>query len=160
MKKLIIAFVVMFVFLVATNALIQAEGNQIHACYKKYPGILRIVSDPGQCRTGEIPLTWNKTEPQRDREYSITREEFEALVERVKDLERIASRCNQNSDCISNEYCAKGAEDCEGTGSCIPKPGVCSDVWDPVCGCDGRTYGNACTAVARGVSVKHAGECI
>jgi hypothetical protein len=160
MKKIILALVVVAAFLVVTNALIQAEENQIHACYKKYPGILRIVSDPGQCRTGEIPLTWNKTEPPGDREYDITREEFGALVKRVEDLEMIVSRCNQNSDCISSDYCAKNEGDCESTGSCIPKPGVCLDVWIPVCGCDGNTYGNACEAAARGVSVRHAGACI
>lgn len=38
-------------------------------------------------------------------------------------------------------------------------PCVCPDVYDPVCGVDGKTYPNACTARCSGVEIAHTGEC-
>lgn len=32
-------------------------------------------------------------------------------------------------------------------------------VYDPVCACDGKTYGNACSAGSAGWSVSSKGEC-
>jgi hypothetical protein len=36
---------------------------------------------------------------------------------------------------------------------------ICTEQYEPVCGCDGRTYGNACHAQREGVRVAHQGEC-
>jgi hypothetical protein len=48
---------------------------------------------------------------------------------------------------------------CDFFGVCTPIPQGCPDVWDPVCGCDGTTYGNECEADAAGVSIDHRGPC-
>ena len=64
--------------------------------------------------------------------------------------------------CGENEYCEYAGDSCgtadEG-GTCVERPTVCTREFDPVCGCDGNTHSNACTANAAGVAVQHEGEC-
>jgi hypothetical protein len=36
---------------------------------------------------------------------------------------------------------------------------ICTKQYDPVCGCDGKTYGNACEAECEGIKKFTKGEC-
>jgi hypothetical protein len=66
--------------------------------------------------------------------------------------------CVDNSDCIENGYCFKEAcADIRGT--CEVRSEICTDEYDPVCGCNFITYSNACYAAGNGVSVAYTGEC-
>jgi hypothetical protein len=67
--------------------------------------------------------------------------------------------CASNDECDPGSFCARPEGDCDGIGECATRPDACLAIFDPVCGCDGATYGNACEAAALGVSVAHAGEC-
>lgn len=67
--------------------------------------------------------------------------------------------CTSNLECDASEYCAKATGDCTGTGSCQARPISCSGVYNPVCGCNSKTYANGCKAAAVGVAVKQLGAC-
>jgi cysteine-rich repeat protein len=67
--------------------------------------------------------------------------------------------CKENSQCGDAEYCAKPPGRCDGEGICQPRFLPCPAIIDPVCGCDGQSYGSACEAAAAGVNVAHRGPC-
>ena len=47
----------------------------------------------------------------------------------------------------------------EGFGECAERPQLCTKIYLPVCGCDRKTYSNACVAHTAGQSVAHDGAC-
>jgi hypothetical protein len=71
----------------------------------------------------------------------------------------IRNCCHHDHQCGSNAYCLKMPGDCSGPGFCQAKDTVlCCGCLDPVCGCDGVTYDNACFAF-RVTSIAHTGVC-
>jgi hypothetical protein len=65
--------------------------------------------------------------------------------------------CGEGQYCNYAPEASCGAADAPGT--CTDIPEVCNRIYAPVCGCDGQTYGNACEASSRSVSIASEGEC-
>lgn len=68
-----------------------------------------------------------------------------------------------NLPCDDDEFCKFGNPPPDAaadmTGLCMPRPEFCIEIFAPVCGLDGETYGNSCFAHMAGTSVAHEGEC-
>jgi hypothetical protein len=65
--------------------------------------------------------------------------------------------CAEGQFCLYSIEATCGAADQMGT--CTKVPEACTMDYNPVCGCDDKTYPNACGAHSKGVSVAREGEC-
>jgi hypothetical protein len=64
--------------------------------------------------------------------------------------------------CDGGLFCERAAGRCRALdlqGTCAKVPEVCTQNYQPVCGCNGKTYGNDCERRAAKVSKDHDGAC-
>ena len=120
MKKITVLVATILVVLVAmsTQGLCQEEG--VDACYKKVNGQLRISDS---CRPSESSVSL------------VSREEFEALVERVETLEEAIEEGGGTDPCEG-----MGDDCCTADDQCPGDPSVCVDASM----CRGVRFDGAC----------------
>ena len=65
--------------------------------------------------------------------------------------------------CGAGLWCEHPAGQCQladGSGTCLKESGpLCSAIYQPVCGCDGKTYGNDCERQRAKISKMQDGPC-
>jgi len=80
--------------------------------------------------------------------------------------ERSGATCGgfTGTQCPASQFCDftldRQCGIADGTGTCRPRPDACSAQNEPVCGCDGKRYGNSCEAHAAGVGTSPATDCL
>ena len=65
-------------------------------------------------------------------------------------------------ECAKGYFCDLAAGECDGVdfeGVCVKSDEICLEVEEPVCGCDGNTYGNDCKRMREGVQKAHDRMC-
>ena len=72
----------------------------------------------------------------------------------------VSRTCSNAGQCEADQFCETPDNSCAfALGVCKEIPDACSEIFQPVCGCDGEDYANSCLANAAAVSILRPGSC-
>jgi len=76
------------------------------------------------------------------------------------DVKNCSNSCSQDIDCQGkNTFCEYELGSCKPPGKCVEIPELCPELYDPVCGCDGRTFSNLCYSSVASQSISVSTSC-
>jgi hypothetical protein len=78
----------------------------------------------------------------------------------AKEGERCGTILIFHAECDAGLWCQMPPGQCaERAGTCAKAPEICSQIFRPVCGCNGQTFSNDCERQVAKVSKAHDGSC-
>ena len=82
----------------------------------------------------------------------------------IASASKVGERCGGIAGpvCDAGLWCEPPAGMCyvsDIPGACVKAGEMCMQIYEPVCGCDGRTYGNDCERRSKKVQLNHRGKC-
>ncbi len=123
--------------------LAQANGALFGPAYERWPSAGEIT-ETLTIRTGGLVISYAAAQGSHDPAVASVIAAFEALFTCGNAGDAIT--CGDGNACIDNQ--------CQPDDWC-----ACEEIYQPVCGVNLRTYGNACAAGCADVAIAHDGEC-
>lgn len=138
-------------------------GDQMPSCTTDTDCDVGSICEGGKCQVAACPEIFDPVCGVDGQTYGNDCEARAAHVEVAHEGE-CAQICGgiQGLPCPDGLLCDLPEGECQSAdlqGLCVPEPEVCTEQFEPVCGCDGMTYTNDCFRLMAGVQKDHDGEC-